>query len=101
MSGYGGHRPGVHEVVSQSSTGGIPFKMPAEGLTGQGANLKNRPTTSWMSFNKDSKNTRVQEEERSRAQTFKDAIGGVKLGYTGFVPGARSHFETSHLTRVS
>jgi len=96
MSGYTGHRPGAREVVSKQSSGGLPFKMPADRLPGQGQQLSNRSTTSWVSYLRSSNNERVEQEAPSVSDEYKATIGGVKVGYSGTVPGSKNHFGSSH-----
>ena len=94
MPGYAGHRPQSKTVVAKAAIGGVAFRTDVDALPGQGTNLHNRPTTTFQSFLKNGAGERVVHEKPSRTDEFKRAIGGVKLGYTGHVPQARSHFET-------
>lgn len=96
MPGYRGHRPGAREIVSTPAYGGLPFRMDPDRLPGQGEQLSNRPTTSWIAHLRGSSGERVNQDVPSVTDEFRDGIGGVKIGYTGFVPGAPSHFGTSH-----
>ena len=96
MPGYGGHRPGSREVVSKPSVGGVPFKMSPDQVPGQGKQLCNKPTTSWMAFVRGGNGEHIQQDAPTVTDQFKLAIGGVKYGYSGHIPAARQQFGSSH-----
>ena len=96
MPGYAGHRPQARDIVAQPGCGSVPFKMEPRTLPGQGQFLNNRPTTAWASYRTDGMGEKVVLDKPSVTDQFKQSMGGVKLGYTGHVPQARSHFGTPH-----
>ena len=96
VPGYAGHRPQARDIVAQPACGNVPFKMEPRTMPGQGEHLRNRPTTSWTSFLTDGTGKKVMLDKPSVTDVFKHSMGGVKFGYTGHVPQARSHFGTPH-----
>jgi len=94
MPGYAGHRPGARDVNHKMAFGGVPTFNPPSQRTppGQGARLDNRPTTAFHEYGVGWK----MPEERGN-EDFRATVGGVKVGYTGFVPGARTHHGSSHV----
>ena len=94
VPGYAGHRPGARDVHHKMAYGGVPTFNPPSSRTppGQGRRLDNRPTTAFQEYGRGWK---VPEERPN--ETFRDAVGGVLAGYTGFVPSARAHFGGSHV----
>ena len=107
VPGYGGHRPGAAAVCSASAYGGVPHpkgaqchapgdwrQAPHSGLqAGQGDRLRRGcATTQWMELGTEYK----PPEPPSPNQNYLAASGGVKIGYTGFVPHSRRHFGSSH-----
>ena len=93
-----GHKPGAREVLSQSSIGGIPFRNTPDCLPGQGEHLNNHPTTAWLAYTSHAENhKKLTPEPPTHNEIYRRAVGGVKLKYSGFIPGSRSHFGTSHM----
>ena len=94
LPGYAGHRPGARDVHHTMAFGGVPtFNTPRSRTPpGQGSRLNNRPTTSFQELGCGWK---LPEEKPN--ENFRDAVGGVLAGYTGFVPCARTHFGSSHV----
>ena len=99
VPGSAGHRPGARDVHHKMAFGGVPtFNDSSDPpVPGQGRQLRNRPTTSFQEYGKGWK---VPHETLS-TDRFRDAVGGVVAGYTGFVPNARTHFGSSHVGGVS
>ena len=75
--------------------GGVPTFNPPRMTRppGQGEHLHQRPSTSFQELGKGWK---VPAQELSTDQ-FRDAVGGVLCGYTGFVPNSRTHQGSAHL----
>ena len=107
VPGYSGHRPGHQHVYFKSATGGVPAvgggqrqREPVGGtqgqMLGQGTRGKEaRETTAWREIGtswKPPDDTKL----KSANQQYLASSGGVKTGYTGFVPHARRHFGSSH-----
>ena len=95
VPGYAGHRPGARDVHHKMAYGGVATFNDTRGTStppGQGARMGNRPTTTWQETGRGWK---VPEERPN--ENFRDAVGGVLVGYTGFVPGARTHQGASHV----
>jgi len=95
MPGYSGHRPGARDVDSKMAFGGVPTFNPPRMTRppGQGEHLHQRPSTSFQELGKGWK---VPAQELSTDQ-FRDAVGGVLCGYTGFVPNSRTHHGSAHV----
>ena len=95
LPGYTGHRPGARDVHHKMAFGGVPtFNHPRSPVPpGQGEHLHNRPTTGFQEYGRGWK---VPEENLS-TDRFRDEVGGVLCGYTGFVPNARTHMGSSHV----
>lgn len=73
---------------------------------GQGQRLDNRHTTSWQELGRGHKPPSWPAKcvddptgvEPSRPPlSYREQVGGVTVGYTGFVPRARNHFGSSHV----
>jgi len=94
VPGYAGHRPGARDVHHKAAFGGVPtFNDPrARSPPGQGAHLHNRRTTCFHEYG-----VGWKAPEDAPNADFREAVGGVLAGYTGFVPGARTHYGTSHV----
>lgn len=117
MPGYTGHRPGARDVFHVSTFGGVkPFLdgpgqiggrsrdqfIHSERPTGQGQTT-NRPTTYHSDMNLGNLGIgadvgRVYKEKPATmaTPTHRADVGGVKPGYTGFVPGNKQVVGTSH-----
>jgi len=100
MPGYAGHRPGSREIHHAMAYGGVPTFNPPKlrRPPGQGVQLDNRPATSWQEYGRAWKN---EEPGDSRTDDFRDTVGGVVVGYTGFVPNARTHVGSAHVGGLS
>lgn len=100
MPGYAGHRPGSREVHNKMAFGGVPTFNPPQlrRPPGQGMALDNRPATS---FHEIGRGWKDEEPGDSRTDSFRDRVGGVLVGYTGFVPNARTHCGGAHVGGLS
>jgi len=76
MPGYTGYRPKSHDVFNVTAFGGIPTGM-EEGM--------HERTYDWKRTNKG-----------QAPPSFRDSVGGILPGYTGFVPNAVDKHGTSH-----
>lgn len=108
VPGYSGFRPGAKTICFKSGYGGVPRPTGSSRVSdgsrewvrnpmpppapGQGENLSKKPTTSWMELGTEWK----EAAPPSANQKYLVASGGVKMGYTGFVPHSRKHFGSSH-----
>ena len=99
LPGYAGHRPGARDVSHKMAYGGTPqFNNPHDPpVPGQGQHLDNRASTNFQEYGKGWK---VPDDTLS-TDRFRDSVGGVLVGYTGFVPNARTHFGSSHVGGLS
>ena len=100
VPGYAGHRPGARDVHHKMSFGGVPaFNPPRVSYPpGQGAHLDNNPSTHWQEIGRSWK---PEEPGDSKSDAFRDTVGGVLCGYTGFVPNARTHYGSAHVGGLS
>ena len=100
MPGYAGHRPGAQDVHHKMACGGVPTFINPRARTppGQGAQLSNRPTTSFQEMGCGWKRP---EDKSASSEPFREAVGGVLAGYTGFVPNAKTHYGSSHVGSLS
>ena len=94
VPGYAGHRPGARDISHKMAYGGVPtFNHPRSRTPpGQGSRLDNRPTTSFQEY---AQGWKVPEERPN--EEYRDSVGGLLAGYTGFVPHSRTHFGSSHV----
>ena len=100
VPGYQGHRPGARDVHHTMSFGGVPTFNPrvVQRPPGQGAHLDNNPSTTWQEIGRGWK---PEDPGDSRSDGFRNTVGGVLVGYTGFVPNARTHYGSSHVGGLS
>lgn len=100
VPGYAGHRPGARDLSHTMAFGGVPTFNPPQlnRPPGQGQSMNNRPTTAWQEYGHGWKQ---EEPDDSRTNEFRDTVGGVLCGYTGFVPNARTHCGSIHVGGLS
>jgi len=75
MPGYTGYRPKSHDVFNVTAFGGIPTGMD-EGMHERAYDWQRAP--------------------KPGPPSFRDSVGGILPGYTGFVPAAIDKHGTSH-----
>jgi len=88
VPGYAGHRPLAVQTHGESAWGGVPHAADNV-IPGQGVSLPK--TTAFEEVGKSYK-----PHESNRTETFREAVGGIKVGYGGHVPGERNHFGSNH-----
>lgn len=112
VPGYAGHLPGSKQSAHFKTPyggiaavgGGQRVREPVGGtrgmMLGQGPRGREaRETTSWRELGTDWKPADTTKVH-SQNQRYLEASGGVKLGYSGFVPHARRHFGSMSKGRV-
>jgi hypothetical protein len=99
LPGYAGNRPGARDVHHKMAYGGVPTFSPPRSARapGQGQHLEKRPTTSFQEYGKGWK---VPDDTLS-TDRYREAVGGVLAGYSGFVPNARTHYGSAHTGGLS
>ena len=100
VPGYAGHRPGARDLHHTMAYGGVPTFNPPQlsRPPGQGEHMSNRPSTAWQ---ESGRGWKPEEPGDSRTDDFRNTVGGVLVGYTGFVPNARTHCGSMHVGGLS
>jgi hypothetical protein len=89
LPGYAGHRPAAMNTHGESAWGGVPQRIDDHAVPGQGMALPR--TTAFEEVGQGFK-----PHEQNRTEQFRSAVGGIKVGYGGHVPGEKSHFGSNH-----
>ena len=89
LPGYAGHRPAAMNTHGESAWGGVPQRIDDHAVPGQGMALPR--TTAFEEVGQGFK-----PHEHNRTEQFRSAVGGIKVGYGGHVPGEKNHFGSNH-----
>ena len=76
------------QTHGETAWGGVPQRLD-EAVPGQGVSLPR--TTAFEEVGQPYK-----PHEHNRTEAFRAAVGGIKVGYGGHVPGERNHFGSNH-----
>lgn len=93
LPGYAGHRPLAVQTHGETAWGGVPHHMD-EAVPGQGLSLPR--TTAFEEIGQPYK-----PHTNNRTETFREAVGGIKVGYGGHVPGEKNHFGSNHQGKLA
>jgi len=89
--GYTGHRPGdIHRY------GGAPVFLPPEVSRAKGIAFR-RPTSAWLEHGQ----WQAVAPEPRPADSFREAVGGIIVGFAGHVPHAEAHYGRAALGGVA
>ena len=89
VPGYAGHRPAAVNTHGESAWGGVPQRILEESVPGQGVALPR--TTACEEVGQ-----AYKPHDLNRTENFRAAVGGIKVGYGGHVPGEKNHFGSNH-----